>query len=448
MTEGGAAGSSHGGIGPAGTDSVSRRPRPLFAAAAIGFAAAFLLCGYEFVRSTSNTLFTEAYGADRLADVMALVPPGVLLALYLYGRLLSWLGPRRTLLATTLGSGLGIAACYLAIAEGSKAATSVLFVWREAYIVLLIEQYWSFLNSTFGTATAKKLNGPVCGVASLGAVLGGWSLGVLSRPPGPEEIPLFSRPEEMLLFGAALCLPAALASELAYRRCGEPAREADAGPHQSGDLGLGLFRTQRILIFILLAIVATQVLSTVLDLGFQKTLKESIPAPQARNAYSGNFYARLNMAAACGQFILAPVLLRWLPLGAVHVALPFLNIAACTWLFSAPSLASAGGAYMVFKSVDYSLFRAAKEVLYIPFSFDVRYRAKEIIDVFGYRFGKGGTSLLITLLQGGKVGRIVLSPIVVFSTSVYALIAICAAGVWLAMIVPALWGYARLTKKE
>ena len=57
--------------------------------------------------------------------------------------------------------------------------------------------------------------------------------------------------------------------------------------------------------------------------------------------------------------------------------------------------ASAGLAYMAFKVIDYSVFRAAKELLYIPLSFDRRYRAKELIDVFGYRFGKGGMSLLV-----------------------------------------------------
>ena len=47
-----------------------------------------------------------------------------------------------------------------------------------------------------------------------------------------------------------------------------------------------------------------------------------------------------------------------------------------------------GLAFALFKTIDYSTFRAAKEILYIPLSFDARYRAKEVIDVFGYRFGK------------------------------------------------------------
>ena len=54
-------------------------------------------------------------------------------------------------------------------------------------------------------------------------------------------------------------------------------------------------------------------------------------------------------------------------------------------------------AFLLFKAFDYSLFRAAKEIFYIPLSFDARYRAKQVIDSFGYRFAKGGSAGVITV---------------------------------------------------
>jgi ATP/ADP translocase len=54
---------------------------------------------------------------------------------------------------------------------------------------------------------------------------------------------------------------------------------------------------------------------------------------------------------------------------------------------------------MAFKTLDYSLFRGAKELVYLPLSFDGRYRTKELIDVFGYRSGKAVSSLGIAALQ-------------------------------------------------
>ena len=72
------------------------------------------------------------------------------------------------------------------------------------------------------------------------------------------------------------------------------------------------------------------------------------------------------------------------------------------------------------------MFRAAKEVLYIPFSFDVRYRAKEVIDVFGYRAGKGVSSAAIVFLQRVGVGI----------SGLYLQIALACVALWLVLIFP------------
>ena len=51
-----------------------------------------------------------------------------------------------------------------------------------------------------------------------------------------------------------------------------------------------------------------------------------------------------------------------------------------------------------FQGIGLFSFRAAKEILYIPLSFDARYRAKQVIDSFGYRFAKGGSAGVITVI--------------------------------------------------
>jgi AAA family ATP:ADP antiporter len=80
----------------------------------------------------------------------------------------------------------------------------------------------------------------------------------------------------------------------------------------------------------------------------------------------------------------------------------------------------------LFKAFDYSIFRAAKEILYVPLSFDERYRAKEIIDVFGYRTGKGASSVVIVVLQNAGI----------LMANYYLAIAFAATGLWLALIFP------------
>ena len=369
--------------------------RPLAAAFAIAGAAFFLLAGYEFVRSSSSSLFIDAFGARRLPWVMALSPAGTFLLVYGYGKILAYLGARRTLVATTLLAGGAMAACYAGVASGISLAAGGLYVLREAYIVLVIEQYWSFINSTLSQEQARRVNGPICGVASLGAILGGLTVRSFAETWGTEQF---------VLLAAVSVAPAALLSWLAYRLGGEPSpTQTEIAQHRV--IALPLFRAHRVLPLIFAVIVFTQMISTVLDLSFSFLLEEAHPDKDVRTAYLGGFYAGINSASAVLQFAAAPLLLRFVSLRLIHLSMPLVHIASASLLLVFPSLTVAAGAFLVFKALDYSVFRAAKEILYMPLPFDARYRSKEFIDAFGYRSSKGALSSLIAF-AGALVERL------------------------------------------
>lgn len=371
----------------------------------------FLLCGYEFARSPSYTLFKVSYGASALPLAMALVPIVVVLLLYIYGKLISYFGPRKTLLITALISAFIMVLCYFGVINKIKIASLILFPFREAYIVLLIEQYWSFINSTLTKDEAKKLNGFIIGISSLGDILGGYLVNKLAIPLGTET---------MVLFAALLIIPSLIFSDLGYKFCGEPEK-----PNITTDsLGLSLFKTSRLLTSILILILLTQVMATLLDLNFQSILSEKIIDKDAQTAYMGGFFATLNLVAAFLQFIVSPILLKFIPLFLIHLFIPFIHLGAIIFTIISPSLFSAAFAFFIFKAFDYSIFRAAKEILYIPLSFDARFRAKEVIDVFGYRFGKGVPALTIILLK--NIGITLIAH--------YVWIALASSFIWLVFI--------------
>ncbi|MCE2415846.1 hypothetical protein J4G07_17835, partial [Candidatus Poribacteria bacterium] len=114
--------------------------RLIYAAISISGAACFVLFGYEFIRSVSSSLFIEAYGAENLPRGMVAVPPSMIVMLYCYGRLLSWLGATRALAITSLFSAILILGCYAALSRGMSFAAAIIYVFREAYIVIVIEQ--------------------------------------------------------------------------------------------------------------------------------------------------------------------------------------------------------------------------------------------------------------------------------------------------------------------
>lgn len=364
--------------------------RILFAAFAISTAASFLLCGYEFIRAVSTSLFIQYYSAENLSRIWIAVPPGVFLSLYVYGRLLSRLGAKPTIAITSILSGCLILGCYLALTRGIHFAAAIIYVFREVYIVILVEQIWSFVNSTLSTKQAKVINGPFCAVASVGSVVGGLIVGRWAERLGSETL---------LLFTIVTLIPTALFAVLAYIFAGEPKPSDVEAGGKLGHIGVKTFFRSRYLIYIGVLIVSTQVISTVLDLRFNLLVKADIPGMDSRTAYYGNFYARLGAISAGLQLIVVPLALRFLPVRVIHIGIPFIHLMNGLVLSITPSLRSGARAYLTFKALDYSLFRAGKELFYMPLSYDERYRAKQIIDSFLYRSAKGGSGSIIELIR-------------------------------------------------
>ncbi|MGB9595882.1 MAG: hypothetical protein ACPL7B_06330, partial [Candidatus Poribacteria bacterium] len=282
-------------------------------AIAIALSAGFLLCGYEFIRSPSSSIYLEVYGKEKLPYAMLGGSIFTIIFLYGYGWLITLIGARRTLLVTSLFSFLVIAGCYLAVQSGVKIFAWVLYSFREAYIVVIIEQYWSLINSVLKEDQAKKLNGPITGVGSLGAIAGGFAVGYLAGKIHTEGL---------ILLASASLLPSALFSEIAYRIGGEPAPSIEEKGKKS--LAIKLFKDSSYLRRIAVLIFLTQVVSTVLDIRFSGLVQDAFPVKDERTAFFGNFYARLNLTAGVLQFIIAPILLSFVRFRYIHPAIPII----------------------------------------------------------------------------------------------------------------------------
>ncbi|MCY4532594.1 MAG: Npt1/Npt2 family nucleotide transporter [Gammaproteobacteria bacterium] len=381
-------------------------------------AAFFTLVGYEFIRSPATVLFKNTWGAENLPLVMSAMPVVVFGGVALYGWILSHLGPRRTLLVTSLGSSCFIVACYFGLLTGSKMVTPILFLIKELYIVLLIEQYWSYINSSLTPTTAKKVNGPITGIAGLGGVVGGSVGSLIVGPLGTEA---------MVLAAALMLIPAAIVSNLTYRLHGEPEAPDTSDESISHHMGWQMFRSNPTLVCLLAIVLSSQVIAAVLDFKFNELLSvEFAGATDMETAFQLRFWGFLNLASIGLQFVIAPLLLSFIALRLVHLMLPLIHFSAIIFAIIEPSVFSVGLAFFLFKAFDYSIFRAAKEILYIPLEFDARYRAKEVIDVFGYRTGKGGSSVLIALAQRAGV----------IMGNYYLYIAFFMAAIWLTLVFP------------
>jgi AAA family ATP:ADP antiporter len=361
-------------------------PRPVLILTA---AATLALMGYEMVRSAASSVFLAQHGAGRLPEALILVPLAMVALTFLVSWLLRHLGAAATYAITLLGSGVVLTASAIAARRHVPGSAFALYVFAQAYIVLIVEQSWAFINSQFSTDDGKRWNGAIIAISTMGSVLGGVLTGVLSERIGSEQI---------VIAAAALTVVAVALSRKAFRRARPERTAADRQPDNFADyFAWDVLRGDPTLRRLALMVIACQSISVLFDIAFHRCLQVAIPLQDPRTAFLGFFWGGVNAVAFVLQLGLCPWLLRRVSLRRIHAAIPLLYGAAALAGVFMPILPVLGAAYFLSKTVDYSVFRAAKEVLYIPLPFTARYRAKLTIDALIYRSTKGVASALLSL---------------------------------------------------
>ena len=145
-------------------------------------------------------------------------------------------------------------------------------------------------------------------------------------------------------------------------------------------------------------ILAGQGLATLLNVCFVTKLSESLPDDSIRAGWMGRFFASINLVAMCLQFGVIPRVMRHLEPRDLWRFMPVTMVIALGFLcvHEDPSLYLISGAFMLFKVMEFSFRRMLDEMVYVPLDFESRFVGKEIISVFGYRFGKSGMSLALS----------------------------------------------------
>ena len=128
---------------------------------------------------------------------------------------------------------------------------------------------------------------------------------------------------------------------------------------------------------------------------FYLILQEDMPDKFERTAFLGDIFSSINSISLLINLLIMPWLLNVVSSRVVHYLLPVFYIIAMSFVGAGVPLLIAGGVFVSFKAVDYSLFSVVKELLYFPLNRLQKYGAKYITDVFVYRSAKTVIALLL-----------------------------------------------------
>jgi len=383
-------------------------PRSIFLLCVLGY---LVLASYAVARPSVESLFLSVYSSADLPKVWIAVAIGALLTVAVYNRFAASRDLIQVFRVSVLIS-MGSLLVLLGLKQVSEElATFLMYVWKDIYIVVLVETFWSLANTLFRTKQATNLYGIFCVAGSLGGMSANLAIGPLAKAYGTETALLTIFPIlglVWLMVGTVEKIPGPV---------DVPAAVPDSKSKKGSSMreGMEVLKKSPYLVYMLVLICVVQVVITLVDYQFNAVLEESYPDTDARTAAIGKVYATIDMGSLTLQLLAGPII-KALGVARVLLMIPLLVGAAVAGFALFPTFAVIAAAKVSGKCFDYSLFRAAKEMLYIPLSYAEKTQGKAVVDILTYRVAKGGASLLlmgiIAISLGGWVAWLCLALVV------------------------------------
>lgn len=361
--------------------------------------AALVLASYGVARPSIESIYKSSYGNESLPMVWLAVAVAAVVVVGIYNRFAAQV-PLARLFVGVIGIILAtLLALLLALGAQVPGAPFALYVWKDIYVVFLVEMFWIYANSSFSTERARWIYGAFLVSGTLGSMAGEWGLGPLTDWLGTRNV----------LWLVFPLLGVAAGGFWALARRGVGAQVAERYLQQSGGGaeqlldGFKVLGRSRYVLLLLALIGISQVVITLIDYQYSLALQASYPEEDAYTTVSGQVYGSISLVSLVLQALTGPVL-KLLGVPRVLGMIPLLLGGAVAVFAVSPRFLSMAAAKVASKAFDYSLFRASKEMLYIPLTWEEKNQGKALVDILGYRVAKGATSGLLLGLRALGAG--------------------------------------------
>lgn len=347
------------------------------------FMGFLLVFGYAFARPCIDSIFLEHYSHDDLPLAWLLTSLASAFVIAFYNRF----NQRYAILplygVTSLICAASLAILLTAYFFGFFQAVFIMYIWKEIYMVVLMETYWSFADIVFSTKTARHTYGLAMAVSSFGGVLGNLAVGPAAKFMGTKAALCF-----LIVFLVIGFIISVLGRKI-----------SDEKPHhhkEKPDVGIGIktLLSSKYLVPLALLACTIQVVTGLIDYKFNGMLQENFQNTDLRTEMLGRIHATVNMIGITIQLAMGPIL-RMVGIGATFKSIPFLLSSVILAFIVVPQFALLLVVKISNKALDYSLYRGVKEMLYIPLSRAEKTQGKGIIDIFMYRLARGLSSLFL-----------------------------------------------------
>lgn len=344
-----------------------------------------VLAGYYVIRPIRDEIGADR-GVEKLPWMYTGTLVGMLIANALYGMIVARMSRRRFLpIAYRFAISNLIVFFLLMRAITPEQTRSILapvfFVWVSVFNLFATTMFWSFMADLFTPEQGKRLFGFIAVGGSLGGILGGV---VTTSLVGKLGTAMF------LLISAAMFEIAAQCVRFFPTDFREHAHDnAAAEKPIGGSFWEGATQIVRSpYLFALILFIMIYTLTNTWAYFQQSDLTGAqLQDRAARTSFLANIDIAVNTITVVIQLFLTGRLLKWLGVGITLVLMPLLSGIGFLAIGFAPVLAVLATFQIIRRAAGFALLRPAREVLFTVLRREDKYKAKSVIDTFGYRLG-------------------------------------------------------------
>ncbi len=375
-----------------------------------------LMTAYSAIKPVREGLILSMRsGAEYKSYMGAAIATALLFAVPAYAKVADRYARNRLIVGVTLFFAANLVLFRIASAFPTLRAELglVFFLWLGVFNMMVIAQFWSFANDLYREEQGKRLF-PLIGVGqTLGAAAGSGIAVLLLKLVGVYQ---------MLLVSAALLVVSAALTQVAHTREQNRRSYPPAGPatEHGRKEGVPLERSGAFQMVLrdgyLRGIAVFSVVFTFVNSNGEymlgRLVKESASAAVARGtlqadavkeyigAQYGDFYLYTNIATVALQAFFVSRFVRRFGIRFAFLALPIIPLIDAVGVGLTPLLALLFAGKVLENSLDYSLNNTLRNMLWLPTTREMKYKAKQAVDTFFVRMGDVTSALFVYVIAG------------------------------------------------
>lgn len=350
----------------------------------------FIVGVYWMIRSLKEVIFLNTVGPLWLPYAKIFSVVALVVVLMFYAKLVDWLEKHSLiyLLSCVYGVlfiGLGLCVAHPTIGfQNTNLDAFRLLGWVGYFIIesfgsLVIAAFWSFVASTVDSVSAKKGYPIIIAGAQVGS-MGGSFVVTQAAVLGISTI--------IMCGGVSLILVPLMIKLFMWCHPENPGKKVEKKTRTGALEGLRLLLSKPYLMGIMVVGTVYEIVGEIVNLQMKLTANSVYTSPETLAWFFGMFGVAVNALSLLFAFIGTSFVIRYFGVTFCLVMYP-LSI-ACGILCALVSQSIWGffGAMVALKGLSYALNNPCKEIMYVPTSKDIKFKAKSWMDGFGSRSAK------------------------------------------------------------